>query len=140
MRANDKAGNRSSWITGTRITPQLVQSDAATLSGGWQHSKDTAAIGDEVTTTTGTGPTARLHFHGSAIGVVASRGPRSGKVRVLVDGHAVRTVDLWARKAKDRRVVFVRSWAGDGSHWISVEALGTDRQPKVELDAFVVLQ
>jgi len=139
VRASDKAGNQSNWVTGTRISPQLVQSDAASLSRGWEDSKDKAAIGGGLSATTGSGATARLHFHGSTVGVVASRGPHSGKMRVLIDGHPDRTIDLSARKAKDRRVVFLRSWANHGSHWITVEALGTRARPKVELDAFILL-
>src|SRR5207244_1073003 len=88
VRAKDKAGNRSGWVDGGRFTPELVQSDSASLSGNWQHAKDKGALGGGSSATSGSGPTARLSFRGSNIGVVASRGPNYGKMRVLIDGHA----------------------------------------------------
>jgi hypothetical protein len=138
VRARDTVGNQGEWITGSRFTPQLVQSGAAVLSGGWERSKDKSAIGGAVTSTKTDGG-ARLQFHGSSIGVVASRGPNFGRIRVLVDGHVVQTVDLWSRKEKDRHVVFLQSWRADGNHSITVQAIGSKNHPKVDLDAFVLL-
>jgi hypothetical protein len=139
VRAKDKAGNRSDWVDGAGFTPQMLQSDAASLSGHWQESRDKSALGGDLSSTTGSGASARLSFRGSSIGVVGSRGPNFGRIRVFIDGNAVKTVDLWASKAKDRRVVFRSSWAAAGKHSITVQALGSKERPKVELDAFVLL-
>jgi len=139
VRAKDKAGNRSDWVVGTAFTPQMVQSDAASLSGHWRQSSDKSALGGGVSSTVGSGSSARLSFRGSSVGVVASRGPNFRKIRVLLDGHEVKIVNLWASKAKDRRVVFRTSWASSGKHAITIEALGSEQRPKVELDAFALL-
>jgi hypothetical protein len=139
VRAKDKAGNRSGWVDGERFSPQLVQSDSAVLIGYWRKSKDKAALGGSLRVASAAGTAAGLQFHGSSIGVVASRGPSYGKIQVLVDGRAVKTIDLRAPKAKNRQVVFSESWPGDGNHVVTVQALGTSGRPKVDLDAFVLL-
>lgn len=140
VRAKDKAGNRSDWIDGGRFTAQLVQSDSALVGGNWrQDSSDKGSLSGSLSSTQPPGTTARVAFHASSIGVVASRGPKFGAIRVLVDGRAIKTVDLWARKEKNCRVVFVQSWQTDGNHAITVQALDTNGRSKVDLDAFVLL-
>jgi hypothetical protein len=140
VRVKDRAGNHSEWIAGPRFAPQVVQSDSASLHGDWHRSTDKGALGGSISSTKVAGTSAHLRFRGSSIGVVASRGPKFGKVRVLVDGAVVKTIDLWARKEKDRRVVFMHAWHTTGTHAITVEALGTTGRPQVELDAFVLLR
>ncbi|MEA2623068.1 MAG: hypothetical protein QOH61_1978, partial [Chloroflexota bacterium] len=57
-----------------------------------------------------------------------------------VDGVVAEVIDLNAGSAYDRRVVFSRSWPTRGHHTVSLEVLGTQNRPRVDVDAFVVLR
>ncbi len=59
---------------------------------------------------------------------------------MYVDGTYVQTVDLYSSSTLSRQVVFSKSWATSGSHTLEVRVLGTSGRPRVDVDAFVVLQ
>jgi hypothetical protein len=139
VRASDRAGNRSHWVAGSNIAPQVVQSQSTLLRGAWRTSAHQAVLGGSLSATRAQGPTARLAFQGSSIGVVAARGARMGKLRVVIDGALMTIVDLHAHEHELRRVVFSQAWSHSGTHTISVTALGTSGRPHVNLDAFVLL-
>jgi hypothetical protein len=63
----------------------------------------------------------------------------AGEFQVFVDGEDVGIVDLKSRWRQFQRVVFARSWPTSGEHTVRLVALGTEGRPRVDLDAFVVI-
>lgn len=140
VRAKDTEHNVSNWVEGPWISPQVVQSGSASLAGPWQTISNKHALGESLTVARSAGSSARLSFHGSSIGLVATRGPNRGTLKVIVDGRQAAIVDLDARREKNRKVVFTRTFHDSGTHTISVQAMGTRRRPLVDLDAFIVIR
>jgi hypothetical protein len=116
-----------------------MQSGVASLTGPWQTTKNVFALGENLMYAQSAGSSAHLTFNGTSIGLVASRGPNHGAVRVLIDGRQAAIVDLEAWREKYRRVVFTRTFNDSGTHTISVVAMGTRKRPVVDVDAFVVI-
>ena len=96
VRARDAAGNLSTFVSGPKFYPHVLQTGAATLSGTWKSAPDANASGGETRYATQPGATARLHFQGRAIGIVVQRGPGRGGLPILLDGKKVATIDLQA--------------------------------------------
>ncbi len=86
------------------------------------------------------GATAKLSFTGRNVAWVAPKSSTRGKADVYVDGAYVQTVDLYSSSTLSRQVVFSQSWATSESHTLEVRVLGTSGRPRVDIDAFVVLQ
>lgn len=140
VKARDKAGNSSGWVSGVAFVPQITQSDGARLQGTWASRSDRGASGGTSSITTQTGARASLQFRGSAVAVMARTGPHMGRARVTVDGVVVAVIDLRSSLVVHRRVVYARSWAGGGDHTITLEALGTGGHPRINVDAFILLR
>jgi hypothetical protein len=140
VKSKDKAGNATGWIQGIGFVPGVRESDGAQLVGSWADHKDNGASGGAVRSTTQQGAKATLTFRGSSVGVMAAVGPGMGQARVSIDGVVVDVIDLAGSTARDRRVVFARSWPTQQKHTITVESLGTAGRPRIDVDAFVLLR
>jgi hypothetical protein len=140
VRAIDAAGNVSDFAPGPKIRPQVLQTQAAGLTGTWSNAADARASGGATVFATAPGASATLRFTGLAVGVVGQLGPGRGQATVLIDGKAVGTIDLRAAALVERRVVFSRRWNVRGTHSIRVAVMGTQGRPRFDLDAFVVLR
>ena len=118
-------------------------SRAVKRKGSWTTSRSRAYFGGTVKRTTRKGAQAKLTARGTDFAIVATKGRDKGKARVLVDGKPVAAVDLYARKAKPRTIVYAVSFAKPGRHTIALQALGKKNSratgKRVELDAFLVL-
>ncbi len=140
VRARDRAGNLSSFTPALKVNPDILQTARATLSGTWRAARDPKASGGGIRYSTEPGASARLNFSGSAIGLVAKRGPGRGLADVLVDGKKVATINLQSATLQERRVVYSVYWGSVGNHTVSVVVAGTKGHPRIDLDAFVVLR
>lgn len=67
-----------------------------------------------------------MKFKGSSAGVVGSKGPDAGRIRILIDGKKVATVSLYATSTVDAAPVWHSSKLRAGSHTIRVENTGTN--------------
>ena len=63
-----------------------------------------------------------------------------GVARVYIDGHLVKTQNLYAGVTIRGRAVFTRVFATSGPHTIKVVAAGTKGHPAVDVDAFLTLR
>ncbi len=101
MRATDKAGNRSGWVTSaTRKLAVYQESNGAVhKTGPWTKVKNTAASGNGYAFTTKKGKSAGLQFTGRSVEYVAPKSSASGFVKVFVDGHARRPLQPAPRVA-----------------------------------------
>jgi hypothetical protein len=86
------------------------------------------------------GASATLTFTGRMIGLVATRSPAHGVVRIYVDGALVASVDCQELTTRHRSVVWQRSYATSATRTIKVAVVGTSGRPRVDLDAFIVVR
>lgn len=77
--------------------------------GTVDHQAATGAFENTLTILNEAGDEADISFTGNRVGVVAEKGPSSGKFQIWIDGAVVKTVDLYAGSTKLKVVVFKQS-------------------------------
>jgi len=120
------------------------QKPSATLTyrGRWSRASGSGFDGGAVRSAR-SAASATLRFTGISVALVSTLGPDCGKVRLLVDGIGVATVDLYSLAPVYRQIVFSMPLA-PGPHTLTVKVLGT-RNPastgtRADIDAFLVLR
>jgi hypothetical protein len=114
-------------------------SSQITYRGTWRTAGFSGYAGRAAMYATRPGATATFAFAGSTVVWYGPVGPTRGKARILVDGHYLKTVDLYARSFSARRAVFSKSWSKAGAHRLTIEVLGTAGHPYVAIDGFSVV-
>jgi hypothetical protein len=142
VRARDKVGNLSAWVTTSSWYPVLTQQSSTTVkyTGAWARADAAAYSAGTLKHASAAGASASLTFTGRAVAWVTTLRPTNGEVLVYVDGVLAGTVDTAAATVTERAVVFSRSWISYGTHTIRLVAVGTADRPRVELDAFAVVR
>jgi spore germination protein YaaH len=139
--ATDAVGNVAAPVEGDLIQVRAYQDSSSTFrySTGWRRMVSGSASGGTVTYSSIAAATTKFTFTGRSVALIAPIGPTRGAAKVLVDGVAVATVNLYAPRAKSRQVVLTRSWAVAGRHTITLRVTGSRGHPRVDVDAFIVL-
>lgn len=140
-RAVDRVGNVGEWVQTPALTPQLVQdtSPSVAYTGSWTTLTRARFSGGTSASTTAAGDEATFTFTGRSFGLVSREARLAGQFQVFVDGEDAGIVDLKSRYRLFQRVVFARSWPTSGEHTVRMVALGTEGRPRVDLDAFIVI-
>ena len=138
--AIDGAGNVGPFATGPTVTASLRQQTSATVySGSWHTSSSTSYSGGSARYATAAGASATFTFYGRSVGYVAYKASTRGSVRVYVDNVYKGTVSLSSTTSRARQIVFATNWASPGTHRLKLVVVGTAGHPRVDVDAFVVL-
>jgi methionine-rich copper-binding protein CopC len=148
VRAQDQAGNWSSWTSGAKFGVGAYQESDAAINyvGLWTTQTDSAAYGGALRYANGLGTEkATFVFTGSGIGWVSGTNQSRGQADVYLDGTKVATIDLYSASGKSRVLVFSKGGLNPlATHTLEVRALGTRnaaaKSKRVDLDAFVVLR
>jgi hypothetical protein len=148
VRAQDKAGNWSSWKPGSRFQVDAYQESASAISyvGLWSTQTLAGTSGGAQKYAKGAGTEkATFAFTGNEVAWVAPTSSNRGKADVYLDGTRVATVDLYSSSGQTRKVVFSRAGLDPSvSHTLEVRVLGTknaaSKGKRVDVDAFVVLR
>ncbi len=141
VRARNNDGNWSDFQAGTSFRANVLEAQESSLSGGtWYQHHDPKASGDYTRYAQTSGARSTLTFTGTAIGLVAPRGPDRGQARIIIDGKEVAVIDLGAPSESARRLVFTRTWEKSAQRTIQVVLVGTKGRPRVDVDAYLVLQ
>jgi hypothetical protein len=123
-----------------RRTVRLLDDDARAVryTGSWRRRGAQGAHDGRTSTSTRAGNRARFTFTGDQVGVLATRGPGRGRIRIRIDGRTIATVDLRASSTSMRRVVLVRGLA-HGEHTIEVLHIKRPdgRTGRVDIDGFL---
>jgi len=138
--ARDKLGNTSQESLYQWAKSRLVQNSSSGVKygGTWATRAATSASGGSVKSTT-TKATATMRVTGVAFGIVVTKGPGRGRFSVSVDGGPATVVDTWRSSTAYRQLVWQAStW--NGTHTVKITALATSGRPRVDLDAFVVME
>jgi hypothetical protein len=141
-RARDRAGNLGAWAAGATFRPLRYQgtSTRVTYTGTWHTGTYASYSGGTVRYATGAGASASLTISARSIAWVTTRRSTGGVANVYVDGVLEASVDTYAASTSYRQVVFARSWSTLGPHTLKIVVVGTAGRPRVDIDAFEVLQ
>jgi subtilisin family serine protease len=141
VRARDAAGNWSAWVESPETTPFLSQDRSPSLvrHGRWRRATGSAFSGGSSLFAKAEGAVVRRSFTGRGVAWIGSVGRDRGRAAVYIDGVRVATVDLKRSATRHRRILFTRSWVTARSHSITIRVLGTNRRPRVDVDAFVIV-
>ena len=143
-RADDRVGHSTARTLkpGVGLFDVRRGSSHLKLSPGWKTLKQNDSLGRSLARSSSKDATITLRFKGAQFAVVARRGPGGGRIKIIVDGKLVETVDLYATKADSRRIVSVRN-VTQGEHVVKLRNAGTSRAKSsgatVWIDAILVL-
>ena len=144
-RATDGAGNTSPFATGPTFRVKVLQdgSSAIKAKGTWATRNSRSAFGGSVRQASKANASQTITVTASDLAIVSTRGPDRGKARVVLDGKAVASLDLYAKATMAKQVIYAVSFPSAGKHTIALVALGK-KNPKatgtrVDLDAFLAL-
>jgi transglycosylase-like protein len=123
-----------------RTTLHRYSERSATIdwSGGWQPARHGAYSGGAVRYATADGATASITFTGSRIAWYGPAGPTRGKARILIDGKAVKVVNLNRSSFEASTILYSVSWKSAGRHTLEIEVIGTPGDKLVAIDELVV--
>jgi hypothetical protein len=137
--ALDGSGDAMARHTSVR-TVEAVDDDARLLrySKGWTRRTARSAYDHGTTSTTRLGSRVRFTFTGDQVALVATKGPRRGRIRILIDGRTAGTVDLRRSSTAMRRIVFARGLAS-GQHTLEVRVIKGKRGQagRVDIDGIL---
>ncbi len=141
-RAVDAAGNDSAWSEVPLLNPWVKQESSGSVirTGTWSRYYNRYMSGGATRYARAKGASASLTFSGRGIAVVMPYGLGRGRAQIWVDGALAATVDTYSRTFAARRIVFSRAWSTSATHVVKVVVLGTSGRPRVDLDAFLVIQ
>jgi hypothetical protein len=105
--------------------------------GSWGKARFGAYVGGAVRYSTKSGASATVTFDGRRITWYGPVGPTRGKARILVDGVAVKVVDMHRSTFKSRVALFTKAWSTKGHHTLTIQVVGTKGHAMVAIDEFV---
>ena len=142
MKALDRAGNLSGVVTGPAVLPKVYQetTSLATYSGTWSSATYSQASGGRDRYATRAGASVSFRFIGRAVAVIAPKGSTRGSAKVYVDNVYAGTISLYRSATVNRVVVFGKTWTTSGTHTVKLVLVGTAGRPRVDIDAFAILQ
>jgi hypothetical protein len=141
VRAVDNAGNTGAWATGSVLTPRLVQdsSKAITYRGEWSKRESREYSGETVRSSRHRGASATIRATGRSFALVTTKAPNRGRVSVYVNGALRARINLDSATTRYRQVVWQTSWSSATAPVIQVRVERADGRPRVDVDAFVVI-
>ena len=116
------------------------RSSSIDWSGTWKPARHGGYTGGAVNYATADGATASITFTGSRIAWYGPVGPTRGKARVLIDGKAVKVVDLKRSSFEASTILYSVSWKSAGRHTFELEVIQTPGHRLVAIDELVVTE
>ena len=141
VRATDGVGNASGWSTApaVKLVARQEASTAITYVGSWTTATAASAYGGALKYAKSSTATATISFTGRSIAWIAPRMSTRGVADVYVDGIYAATVDLYSATSLSRSIVFRRQWSTSAAHTLQLRLKGTVGRPRVDVDAFVIV-
>jgi alpha-tubulin suppressor-like RCC1 family protein len=139
-RATDGFGHSGAWAT--RVgSSSLVQQSSTTIKyhGVWTTASSAAYSGKSVKWAKAAGAYATITTTATSLGIVSTKGPGMGKLKVYVNGVLTATVDLKRASTQYRMVVWSAVFPNASSRTIKLVVVGTAGRPRVDLDAVALL-
>jgi len=113
-------------VGSSAVPARFEQSDPHWISAGaWSTYTSDALSGASHMVASTAGATVSMPFIGSRLDLIATTGPKSGRVNVSVDGGAPVVVDLYAPNTAFQQTVFSTGDIVAGFHTVTVTVTGT---------------
>lgn len=109
-------------------------------AGSWRSARHSGYAGKAVRYATAPGATASITFTGSRIAWQGPVGPTRGKARILIDGKAVKTVNLQRSSFDPSTTIYSVTWTTAGRHTFAIEVLETPGHKLVAIDELRVTE
>ena len=140
VRATDKDGNVSAWITSAtrKVVAYQRNSTKLTYTGTWTKVTSAGSSGTGYSYTTVKGNRALLRFTGREVLYVAPKTSGSGYAKVYTDGVLIARFNLRASSTQLGQIITKKTWTSSGAHTMRVVNDQAGRRTSV--DVFVVLQ
>lgn len=140
VQAFDEAGNPSAYAYGSIDVVKVTGDNGTSIdySSSWRKVTSPSATGDSLHYSNAAGATARFTFRGQAIAWVAPIGPTRGSAQIFLDGKLMKTLNLNGTFAP-RIVQYTATWSKVGTHTIVVKVVGTTGHPRIDVDAFMII-
>jgi hypothetical protein len=133
-----KATTDAKLGAGANLQRFSEKSASIAYAGSWRSATHAGYAGDAVRYATAAGATATFTFTGTKVIWYGPVGPTRGQARILIDGTAVKTVDLRAGSFTAHMAIFSKSWAAAGKHTLVIEVAGTAGRPYIAIDELAV--
>ena len=127
VRASDRMRNTSTWKAGPWFALRTLQgdgSDRIAWSGSWQAVEGRQLLGGRAWRTSTPRDRLDVRLKGTNAALVATVGPRGGRIRVMVNGVKGPVIDLRSEVVRHRRIVWSAPLWGRQSHDVSIVVLG----------------
>ena len=141
VRATDGAGNESGWVSSATRRVVAFQNENGKridYSGTWRYVAEPRSSGGGYAYATQSGASAKLSFRGNSVRYVAPKTPRSGKVRLYVDGALVGTFNLARPSVRFGQIIGGATWSTSGPHRVRIVAVNAGK--RTNFDTFIVLK
>ncbi|MEV4282338.1 N-acetylmuramoyl-L-alanine amidase [Actinoplanes xinjiangensis] len=137
LAARDVAGNsRAAWMSRSVV---LSAETAAKRSGTWSRRTSGSYLGGKALAATAKNARLTYTFTGRSAALIFSRGSRTGKAYVYLDGRKVATVDTRATATKYRQALWVSSTAVK-KHTVTIVVAGTAGRTTVVSDGLAYIR
>jgi hypothetical protein len=137
--ARDRAGNWSGWAVAPLITVGLYQEDSAQYSSGWQYLSWNLDLGGRQASTSTAQAYVTFDFTGREVAWIAPSSTLNGYAYAWLDGKYLGYVNEYSSTTAERKIQ-LDVQTGGGTHRLTLQAVGTDGHPQIDVDAFVVLK
>ncbi|MEU4156853.1 N-acetylmuramoyl-L-alanine amidase [Actinoplanes sp. NPDC026670] len=135
--ARDVAGNtRAAWMSRSVV---LSAETAAKKSGTWSKRTGSSYLGGKALAATGKNAKLTWTFTGRSAALLFSRGSKTGKVYVYLDGKKVATIDTRSAGTKYRQALWVSSTTVK-KHTVAIVVAGTSGRPTVVSDGLAYIR
>lgn len=125
-------------VARTSLHRYSERSSVIDWSGGWRPARHSGYKGGAVRYASTDGATASITFTGSRVAWYGPVGPTRGKARILIDGRAVKVVNLRQSGFEPSSILYSVSWKTPGRHTFEIEVIGTPGHKLVAIDELVV--
>ncbi|WP_203781068.1 N-acetylmuramoyl-L-alanine amidase [Paractinoplanes rishiriensis] len=136
LAARDWAGNaRTATVQRKAVLPAET---AAKRSGTWTARSGSSYLGGKALAATKKNAKLTYTFTGRSAALLFSRGAKTGKADIYLDGKKVATVDTRLGSTKYRQALWVRALT-PGKHTVAVVVAGTSGRPTVVADGLAYI-
>jgi hypothetical protein len=137
LTATDCAGNATT-AEGS-ATAAVIQESSLRYTGSWALLRSGAALGGTFRSAKVAGAKATVTVTGRSFALVASLNAKQGSVRMLIDGKAAGSANLYTKTSAVRQVVWAFTFPTAGRHTVTIVNAGTRGRPSVNVDALLTL-
>lgn len=127
-------------VARTKVNHYSERSATIHWSGDWRQARHSGYSGGAVRYATADGSTASIAFTGTRIAWYGPVGPTRGKARILIDGKAVKVVNLNRSSFQASTILYSASWKTGGRHTFEIEVIETPGHRLVAIDELVATE